>query len=170
VAAAYDRLRAEVGARMPVCVYGASAGAQMALMLAVRRPEIACVIAQAPPALLGELGPRLRQKALAAFGVRGGLGRWSPALYALETPVLLEHAQRDRVVPFAQSLAMRAAARRPRLTILRPGPQEWVHTSVAPEDLTRAVRRQRGFLERSVGFWAPRGPFRISRPLAGLKR
>jgi acetyl esterase/lipase len=169
VAAAYDRLRARVGARAPVCVYGASAGAQMALMLAVRRPEIACVVAQAPPALLAELGPRLRGNALAAFGLRGGLLRWSPARYALEAPVLLEHARQDRVVPLSHSLAMQRAARRPHLSVLRPGMQPWVHTAVAAEDLARAVRRQRRFLQGSVAFWAPGGPFRITRPLPGLK-
>lgn len=154
VAAAYDRLRARVGARTPVCVYGSSAGGQMALMLAIKRPEIACVVAQAAPSLLQQLGPRLRRAAHTAFDPHGGLQPWSPARYALATPTLLEQARHDPVVPFAQSVAMRAAALDARLIVLPPGNRAWVHTTVDATALARAVHAERRFLRSAVAGWS----------------
>jgi acetyl esterase/lipase len=40
------RLRRKVGPRTPICLDGSSAGAHLALMAALRRPDIACVIAR----------------------------------------------------------------------------------------------------------------------------
>jgi dienelactone hydrolase len=170
VLAAYRQLRARVGAAMPVCVYGASAGGQMALMLAIRRPEIACVIAQAAPSLLEKLGPRLRRAAHVAFDPHGGLRAWSPARYALAAPALLEQARHDPVVPFAQSQAMRAAALNARLIALEPGSAPWVHTRVAASGLARAAFAERNFLRRSIAAWSEIGPRRTSQPTGVLDR
>jgi dienelactone hydrolase len=44
----YDRLRAQVGPRTPICAVGTSAGGQLALMLATRR-DLACMISEDGP-------------------------------------------------------------------------------------------------------------------------
>jgi dipeptidyl aminopeptidase/acylaminoacyl peptidase len=145
VAAAYDALRARVGPDAPVCAYGASAGGQMALMLAVRRPDIACVVTHAAPTLLASLSPRLRRHARAAFG---DLAAWSPALHRLRAPLLLEQAVHDPVVPFSNAQAMHRTAPRSRLIGLRPGRAPWVHTSVDAAQLRRVFAAERRFLAR----------------------
>src|SRR4051812_44068425 len=84
--------RGGVGKRTPICILGASAGGQMALMVALQRPDVACVIAHAPPTVLESLPPGLVQRARSAFDWLGGLDVFSPARYALETPLLLVQA------------------------------------------------------------------------------
>jgi dienelactone hydrolase len=151
VLAAYDALRARVGSDTPICAYGASAGAHMALMLAVRRPQLACVVSHAAPTDLTSLRPSLRRRARAAFG--GALRAWSPARYRLQTPVLLEQAVRDRTVPFSQARRMDAAAVHARVVALDPGPARWVHASVDRRQLARARTAERRFLRRSTARW-----------------
>jgi acetyl esterase/lipase len=82
VVRAYDAARARFPG-LPICAYGESAGGQLALMLAVRRP-LACVIDAAGPVDLPRLDgtPQadwVRAKALAAFG---DLGDASPTHHA----------------------------------------------------------------------------------------
>lgn len=155
VLAAYRRLRGQVGPRAPICAYGTSAGGQLALMLAVRRPDVACVVAYSAPSLLDRLPPRLRAHARAAFPGPGGLAAWSPARYRLGIPLLLAQARRDPIVPVAESHAMRAAAPDARLVLLDPGPAPWVHTSVDAGQLAALDRREVGFLRRSTARWRP---------------
>lgn len=148
VLVAYDRVREHVGPSAPICAYGASAGGHLALMLAIRRPALACVVAQAPPVLLDRLPARLRGIAERFFGPAGGLAAWSPALYPVSVPLLLEQARNDRVVGFAQSLAMRAADSHSRLLPLRRGSVPWIHASVDAADLAKSRAAERRFLAR----------------------
>jgi dipeptidyl aminopeptidase/acylaminoacyl peptidase len=150
VAGAYDALRARVGPHVPVCAYGASAGGQLALMLAIRRPAVACVVTHAAPTLLASLSPRLKRYARAAFGAKGGLDAWSPALRDVRTPLLLEQAVHDPVVDFSNARAMHRAAPRSRLIALRPGRAPWTHTSVDTAQLRRVYAAERRFLARST--------------------
>lgn len=151
VLAAYDRLRSQVGPHTPICAYGSSAGAQMALMLAIKRPSVACVVAQAAPTDLRQLSPSLQRRARAAFGPR--LSRWSPASYHMTTPLLLEQATNDSVVPFDQMAAMHRAAPQARTLALRPGRARWIHSKVSPKSLMRSFAAERRFL-RSAVTWA----------------
>ena len=144
---AYDRLRSRVGRRTPICAMGASAGGQLVLMLAVHRPEVACVITHAAPTLLSSLGPKLQSEARWAFGAHG-LARWSPALYALRTPLLIEQAAHDRLVPFDNSLRMHAADPRSRVIRLSPGSVPWTHASVDAREVAVARESERRFLAR----------------------
>src|SRR4051794_28039136 len=73
VLAAYDRLRARVGEGTPICILGASAGGQMALMVALQRADVACVIAHAPPTELTSLSRDLQARAHSAFDWLGGV-------------------------------------------------------------------------------------------------
>jgi dienelactone hydrolase len=156
--AAYDRLRRRVGPDTPICAFGASAGAQMALMLAIRRPDVACVISQAAPTVLPRLPAWLRRRALTAFGRR--LVRWSPAAYRLFVPTLLEQARTDHIVPFAQMAAMRREAPRSRALALGPGKAPWVHAHVDRRQLAHSHVVERRFLQAAIRRWRGSGPFR----------
>jgi dipeptidyl aminopeptidase/acylaminoacyl peptidase len=151
VLAAYDRLRRRVGAGTPICAYGSSAGAQMALMLAIRRPAVACVISQAAPTELESLPKWLRRRARDAFGRH--LARWSPASYRLLTPALLEQAHGDAIVPFGDMAAMHRQAPHSRTVALGPGTAPWVHARVDPGQLAHTRAIERGFLRTAIARW-----------------
>jgi dipeptidyl aminopeptidase/acylaminoacyl peptidase len=145
---AYDRLRARVGARTPICLLGASAGGQMALMVALQRPEVACVIAHAPPTVLQSLSPGLQERARSAFDWLGGLDVFSPARYALPTPLLLVQATEDPIVPISNSRAMAAVAQDSRLIELPRGGARFTHTDVDAGALGAAHAAEHRFLAR----------------------
>lgn len=149
---AYARLRARVGPGTPVCAMGASAGGQLALMLAIRRPAVACVITHGAPTLLSSLSDALRARARWAFGPR--LDRWSPAMYRLRTPLLLEQATGDRLVPLANTFWMRAAAPRSRVIWLEGGRVPWTHASVDAGRLSAARAAERRLLARWTARWS----------------
>jgi acetyl esterase/lipase len=158
VLAAYDALRRRVGRDTPICAYGASAGAQMALMLAIRRPEVACVISRAGPTELQRLPAWLRRRARKAFGRR--LARWSPAAYRLFVPILLEHATDDRIVPFGQMAAMHRVAPRSEALALNPGAARFVHVHVDRRQLEHSRMVERRFLQVATRRWRASGPLR----------
>lgn len=143
---AYARLRRRVGRETPVCAMGASAGGQLALMLAIHRPELACVITHAAPTLLSSLGNRLQGYARRAFGP--DLDRWSPALHRVRQPVLIEQARHDRLVPFANALWLRDAAPRSRVIAFDRGSVPWTHASVDGAQLAAAREAERRLLAR----------------------
>jgi dienelactone hydrolase len=156
VLAAYDRLRRRVGVSTPICAYGSSAGAQMALMLAIRRPAVACVISQAAPTELERLPQSLRRRARDAFGRH--LARWSPASYRLLTPALLEQADTDRVVPFRELGAMHRAAPHSRTLALAAGSAPWIHARVDSAQLAHSHAVERAFLRDAVARWRAAQP------------
>ena len=119
---------------LPICAYGESAGGQLALMLAVRRP-LACVIDAAGPVDLPRLDgtPQadwVRAKALAAFG---DLRDASPTHHAaaIRAPVLAGYAAADRIVPASQGRYLKRALRRARVIELGAGAgPRFVHATV----------------------------------------
>jgi pimeloyl-ACP methyl ester carboxylesterase len=145
------RLRRKVGPHTPICLDGASAGAHLALMAALRRPDIACVVARAAPTLLAKLHGSLLRDAHRSFDRHGGLARWSPARYRLTIPLLIAHGMDDPYVPYDQAQVMRRNATRARLFPLRPGTEPWVHTSVAGQDLKKLYRVEQSFLTHAAG-------------------
>jgi acetyl esterase/lipase len=157
VLAAYDRLRRRVGAATPICAWGQSAGAHMALMLAIRRPEVACVVSEAAPTELQRLDADLRRRAHDAFGRE--LARWSPAFYRLLTPTLLEQATNDRLIPFGQLAAMQRTAPQSEALVLSAGTAPWIHSRVDPRRLTHAHVVERRFLRAAVERWRRDGPY-----------
>lgn len=153
---AYDALRRRVGPRAPICAYGSSAGGHLALMLAIRRPALACVVTKAAPALLRDLDPPLLGTAARHFEPVGGLDAWSPALYSLRTPLLAQHARHDALVPFGQAGALRAANPNARVVALGPGERRWTHARVNSRQLAEAHELERAFLARRMAAWSPR--------------
>jgi dienelactone hydrolase len=139
----YRYVRRRAGAHTPICAVGTSAGGHLALMLAVRDPDLACVIDLAGPTDLPGLranpgGTTAYQIAVHAFG-SGSLVKFSPALHAgsIKAKLMLIYAQNDPLVPVAQGHAMARADPRAKLIVLPPGTVPFVHTGVgAPVQAT----------------------------------
>jgi acetyl esterase/lipase len=147
----YDLVRAQVGDAVPICVQGDSAGGQLALMLAVRRSAVACVIAYGAPTDLWTGSAYALGMARAAFG-RERLTKYSPASGAarISARVLLATATDDSVIPQSQNreLADRMIAAQPGASVdvatIDPGPLSFVHGSASPfalADLQARVQR-----------------------------
>jgi acetyl esterase/lipase len=118
----YDRVRQTYGSSLPICAFGRSAGGHLSLLLAARRPELACVVAEAGiadlPALAnqttatGKVGPStVANLATAAFGV-DRLAQVSAAGSPVRARVLYAIAAADTLVPFEQATAFAAAQHR----------------------------------------------------------
>jgi pimeloyl-ACP methyl ester carboxylesterase len=137
----YDSLRARVG-DSPICLDGWSSGGHLALMVAARRPDVACVISVAGPTYLPSLPQPLLGIAHRFFDRHGGLRAWSPATLEIGAPVLLAAARHDAVVPFEQSRRMSSA----QVIALGRGSAAYVHGTVSRADLRRFHARERRFL------------------------
>jgi dienelactone hydrolase len=143
---AYDAARRRYGPRVPICAIGASTGGHVALMLAVVRPRLACVVANAAPtdlALWGREVPAAEPQIAGYFGRE--LRRFSPAQRGgdVRARVLLQYAANDRDVPADQGRAFRDA--RPagtRLVVLPAGSAPWAHSAVDPRALRAVYPRQ----------------------------
>lgn len=110
----YDYIKQEVGG--PICVYGASGGAHLALLVASQR-NTACVVGQAAPTALRFMTPTLEQLAADgdaqdSMGVLSDTQKafWSPTFLADAYPgifddedILLGHAYADPVVGWKQT-------------------------------------------------------------------
>jgi acetyl esterase/lipase len=145
----HDGLRRRIG-KARLCVLGTSSGGHLALMLALRRPDVECAITEAAPTYLPGLTQPLLSAARRYFGPRGGLRTWSPALHPPRARLLLSHATNDPAVPFEQSARMLRAVPGAKRVALRPGKVGWVHTSVNAADLARLYRVERAFLDSGL--------------------
>jgi acetyl esterase/lipase len=139
VLAAYDKLRARYGAEMPICLYGESAGAQLALTVAAARRDVACVETAGAPTDLTAIDPHLGSQAThadrnarRAFPGRQ-LAATSPIHSAarIHARLLLAHLRTDPVIGVAHSERLAAAVPSARLLVLEPGPRGWVHGGVS---------------------------------------
>jgi acetyl esterase/lipase len=150
----YDELRARVGPEAKICTYGDSAGGNLALLVAQRRPDVACVMANAGPTDLDALpgGPgSLKRTAHRLFGSSSrALRAWSPAARKLKQPALLAYGRRDKVVPADQGARMLKRAPRAHLMRLRAGHTPWIHVSVKASDVKRLYAAQLTLLRRSA--------------------
>jgi acetyl esterase/lipase len=157
VVAFYDLVKERYPA-LPVCALGGSAGAQLALMLATRRP-VDCVAAQAPPSGLANLLTQNASKtywmAVAAFGL-GGLVTASPLLQAplIKTRVMVTHAATDPLVPLRQSQDLDAAfpyGQYADLVTLDGGSEPFTHANIATESKASLTRREQNLVAPLVG-------------------
>ena len=149
----YTEARQKVGPSLPICALGVSAGGNIALLLAAKFPDLACVISLAGPTDLQALEHEPHgalsgyQYALNAFG-KPALGQFSPALQAssIKAKVLLLYADNDPLVPVEQGEIMKRALPTATLIRLPPGPYPFVHTGVgAPvssSGISQAARQQ----------------------------
>ncbi len=158
VIALYDHFR-KLASGHAICAFGESAGGHLALMLAVNRPAVRCVIAYAAPMDLPALpgsrtigglpgqpttsGPEyVYDAAIAAFGAHQ-LTNLSPTRQAqrIKARVLLAEASNDFLIPWSQLTGF--AARRPRRTRIMhvpPGPVQFVHGTSTVAGLQRIAR------------------------------
>ena len=118
----YDRVRTTYGAATPICAFGRSAGGHLALLLAARRSQLACVVAQAgiadlsalanQSAVAGTTGPAtVANWATAAFGA-DRLVQVSAGSLPVRARVLYALSAADTLVPFEQATDFAAAQRR----------------------------------------------------------
>lgn len=130
----YEQARKRVGPKLPICAFGASAGGQIALMLAVRHPDLRCVVDLAGPTDLPAFstqpgGKTGYQIAVKAFGT-GGLATQSPINYvrSIKAKVLMVYAQNDPIVPVEQGKELAKKLSGSKLIVLPPGTAAFVHT------------------------------------------
>lgn len=180
----YDAVRASVGPSVPICVKGESAGGQLALMLAARRPDVACVIAAAAPTDLYTIKSQgtaegIGDGARSVFGFaraafrRRNLADMSPVGHVdtIRARLLLAVADDDKLIPLAQQQELtdllRAAdpAASVDLDVLAPGDQDFVHGSAS----TAALKELEG---RITALVAPFGTAPVTasprRPLLSI--
>lgn len=133
----------------PICAFGRSAGAHLALLLAHDRP-LACVIGHGAITDLERVGGSpeadelFRRFVLPSFGA--GLRRHSPVRIAagLRIPVLLATGEGDVLAPCATQLAPFARRnRRAQIACLPAGEAPFIHGPVDRAALAAQHRRER---------------------------
>jgi dienelactone hydrolase len=148
----YDYVRRKLGPGKPICALGSSAGGNLALLLAARRPRLACVMSYAGPTDLialdkpGVVVYPLVQALSNSIG--GDLAAWSPLKLAsrIHAKALLAYATNDPWVPVAQGTQMAARLPGSRLILLSPGTQTFIHSYVSGSDLSKTYAIQDALL------------------------
>jgi acetyl esterase/lipase len=118
----YDRVRRTYGAALPVCAFGHSAGGHLALLLAARRPKLACVVSEAG---IADLAALAREQAAAGAAGPGQVANWATAAFGadrlaevsaagspVQARVLYAIAAADPLVPWEQATDFAAAQHR----------------------------------------------------------
>jgi acetyl esterase/lipase len=148
----YDQARRRFGRHTPICASGQSAGGHLAMLLAVERPRLACVISEEGPALLAPIaaGASSPETAKAARDVWGSeLAKMSPALRlkSYRGRVLASYSPADTIVPGAvQARALRASGADVTLVRIPAGSVPWVHFSADTDALDEWRRAQLALL------------------------
>ena len=130
----------------PLVLWGESLGTGLATRLAEGRTDIAGLVLESPFTSVADIAaaqyPWLPTRALLRHPFES-LSR----LPGIAAPILIVHAEGDRVVPPEQGRRMAAAARDGRLVML-PG---WSHPPVLNDASGRAAPAVRGFLREVTG-------------------
>jgi acetyl esterase/lipase len=147
VTAAYDRIRSR--SRGPIVAVGASAGGQIALMLA-RRRRLSAVVIYAAPTDLTNAGPWLAPAIRGAFHP-DHLRAYSPALRGVRhTPIFGVYSAEDVLAPPWQGLLLCPFGAQ--IRVLGPGTlaRHFMHTDVSAAGWHAAARAERRFLESAL--------------------
>jgi acetyl esterase/lipase len=169
----YDRARQVYGSDLPYCALGASAGGNLALVLAMQRPSLACVINQSGPTHAktlpdqqaydpnggsSEVGPRWLFNMMTAAVGQENTHWYSPALFRIDARVLSAFSERDALVPFEQAtdLQGRMRARDPDAysDVLKLGhgtAATFVHAKVSQAALDEYYEREQRLVAPLVG-------------------
>jgi acetyl esterase/lipase len=161
----YDRARHLSGKNTPIVAQGQSAGGNLAMLLATRRPRVAGVISEGGPAAVGPLlagGTDAPNLAAVRQVFNPATAReFSPAehLGAYHGRILAAYSPQDQVIPMGPQLrALNRARRTTRANIQTvqvpgtvgavppAGASHWVHLNVRNEDLRALQKRQAQFL------------------------
>ena len=159
----YDEARTRWGTTVPYCATGASAGGNLALLLAASRSTLACAIDEAGPTNGQSIkdqrttnqdpdgasnGPRWVHNLLTASVGEENVFWWSPALFPIKARVLFAVAANDPYIPWAQGTELRDrmrandAAAYTDLLQLEAGTTPWVHGKVASSSLAELRTRE----------------------------
>jgi len=155
---AFDLLRRRLGPGEPLCIYGTSAGAQLALVTAARRgSEVDCVVSLLGPPDLEDFGSkpnssRGEAQARAAFGA-ANLTEVSPLNNAdrITVPVLVGAAPCDVFIELGDQRELvrrlKAAGTDAQLGVIAPGDDvDLEHCVVDGKSFDRFQQRTRAFL------------------------
>jgi acetyl esterase/lipase len=145
---------------LPICASGISAGGHLALMLATREPDLACVVALSAPTDLTTLaaqdpqGEEAYNAAVTAFG-QDQLAKFSPVRYAdqIKAKVLLIIAKTDPIDPVAQGPELARALPGAEVVLLPSGPVPvaWAHGGgVQPDAQNIVIQREFDFLKQAT--------------------
>ncbi|MFL5845186.1 MAG: alpha/beta hydrolase family protein [Solirubrobacteraceae bacterium] len=159
----YRRVRRATRDALPICMIGASSGGNLALLAATRLPDLACLVAEAAPADLVDIGSQqaydgsaesgssstgpayIHDVAIQALGA-DNLRPFSPLYVAtrIKARVLLAEAEQDPLIPAQQldDLCGRLAARCAGSLRLAPGPLSFVHAGVSRPALAQYRRAE----------------------------
>ncbi|WP_205698573.1 PQQ-dependent sugar dehydrogenase [Conexibacter sp. SYSU D00693] len=155
VVAWYDRVHRR-WPRLPVCVFGRSAGAHLALMVASRRP-VRCVIGQGaptdlrlPPTATDEERRLHAELVVPSFGDR--LAENSPVTLAsrIRARTLLATSAADATTPCRHLTAFRRVRPATTTVCLPAGPATYIHAGVSPAALRAEHRRERALLDAAA--------------------
>ena len=145
---------------IPICANGTSAGGNLALLLATREPELACVATLAAPTDLTTIadqdptGDEALAAATRAFGANR-LAEFSPAKFAnkIKAKILMVIAETDPLVPVAQGEELKQALPSAQLVVVPPGdvPVPWAHYGGVPADAQNdVITRELDFIKAST--------------------
>jgi len=153
----YDRLRAQRGPDFPICLAGQSAGGQLAVMVAARRADVACVVNEAGPVDLRAAAPALTALINGAF-------QYDPAVIAandpmqqvsqMRAPMLLAYTVGDPMVPVQEGRDFHAAY--PNSTLVElPSAAEvnHIHSQTSVAALGAFHQQERGWIDQQVAAW-----------------
>jgi acetyl esterase/lipase len=149
----YDQARAVWGSALPYCAMGASAGGNLALLLAAARSTVSCVVSEAGPTdgltiknestpLGSTNGPRWVYNLLTAAVGPEQVVWWSPARFPIHARVLWAISAGDPYIPWAQGteLQSKMLAADPsayvNLLQLASGTTNWVHAGISADATT----------------------------------
>lgn len=156
VVAAYDRIH-EATNGAAICVSGDSAGGTLALLLAIERPSVACVITQGAIADQDTMPASFRDEMVTVLP--GHLHQFSPVDYAakLTVPVLMGGSTADTTVPESAQLGeMKSARPRTHTMLLAGAPTpdafdtNFTHANVTAAALARFHRDELRLVASSI--------------------
>lgn len=143
--------------QLPLCLYGASAGGQLALVAATIVSGVACVITQGAPtdlvnwhaALSNRMGIVANAKYF--FGARGAATITNPVWLATHhhfrhTRLLLVQGTQDKLVEASQAARLCSVAPHCSVAHIRPGAVPFTHGFGAAHDLLSAWHRAAAML------------------------
>jgi acetyl esterase/lipase len=164
----YDHARSQWGSSLPYCALGASAGGNLALMLAASRSTVSCVISEAGPtdglSIKSEStpvgstnGPRWVYNLLAAAVSPEQVFWWSPALFPIHARVLWAISAGDPFIPWEQGteLQSKMLTANPNAYVnllqLPSGTTPWVHANVSAAALATLQAAEQTLVAPLVG-------------------
>ena len=152
VEALYELAKQRAGDR-GVCAYGQSAGGSWALELAIKHPELRCVVAEAPPTdleALARVSPAARRALTGVFG--SDLAAHSPIRgpFARSTRILIAGTTTDKIVSWSQAERFAARWRNTELVPIAPGHARFVHAFASAAALRAYEAIRNRFLRRAL--------------------